>query len=354
MKNVKKYVVLITLFLASIVFVVLVALFGEKQSYEREMYLTFEPEFVVENGSITTEDFNMEGKQADVFPFQVEEDGTYVFRAGWENEISGLITGLMVRDASGKVHYAMTADWCQAESVPLSLKAGEYTAEFHYLDNTEDKESFEKESGLNATDYEISVADGTGVARYEFELLKEASGAYKLGLIIGILAGVWAGLAIVFVAFTFIKKDKKKDFVYDERQELIRGRGFFYGMFTMMVSIGMLICLDMAGVTLPVDNVMLYIFIILAAAFVVICHAVVNDAYFSLNEHVVGVCVFIGLAGLYNLLIGIGSVIEYGLLQGGRLTFRSMNLFAGIFLFVVLAVIIFRNAIRKRDEEDEE
>ena len=58
--------------------------------------------------------------------------------------------------------------------------------------------------------------------------------------IIGVIAGVAVGLVLVFLLIRYFRTDKKIMPQYDERQELIRGRGFKYAFYTSLVYFGLL------------------------------------------------------------------------------------------------------------------
>lgn len=51
-------------------------------------------------------------------------------------------------------------------------------------------------------------------------------GSHEVGYLIGVMVGLVVGLLAAAMFLKFIKKDHSWKCKYDERQELVRGRGF--------------------------------------------------------------------------------------------------------------------------------
>ena len=56
----------------------------------------------------------------------------------------------------------------------------------------------------------------------------------NIAYIIGVIVGVAVGLVLTFLLIRYSRTDKKIKPKYDERQELIRGRGFKYAFYTRL------------------------------------------------------------------------------------------------------------------------
>ena len=171
---------------------------------------------------------------------------------------------------------------------------------------------------------------------------------YHMGMVLGLAAGIIAGL--IFVAFLF--KKKILDMHFDERQERSRGKAFQYGFFTLLISAYVYAVSDevlgrwcdaLTGVTICVA--------LSLCVFAVTC--ILKDAYLSLREKPRTVMTMFALLTLINLGIGGRHAWSGELVEGGVLTFRAVNPIVGFTTLVILIVYIVNYLLRSREEEAE-
>lgn len=171
---------------------------------------------------------------------------------------------------------------------------------------------------------------------------------YHAGIMVGLAAGIVAGL--IFVAFLFRKK--VLDCHFDERQELARGKAFQYGFFTLLISTYVYgtsdvvfgrWCDALAGVTICLA--------ISLCVFAVTC--ILKDAYLSLREKPRVVMTMFALLTLINLGFGVMYGVSGDLVEDGVLTFRAVNPIIGLATLVILIVYIINHLLRSREEEAE-
>ena len=171
---------------------------------------------------------------------------------------------------------------------------------------------------------------------------------YHAGIMVGLAAGIVAGL--IFVAFLFRKK--VLDCHFDERQELARGKAFQYGFFTLLISTYVYgtsdvvfgrWCDALAGVTICLA--------ISLCVFAVTC--ILKDAYLSLREKPRVVMTMFALLTLINLGFGVMYGVSGDLVEDGVLTFRAVNPIIGFATLVILIVYIINHLLRSREEEAE-
>lgn len=87
-------------------------------------------------------------------------------------------------------------------------------------------------------------------------------------------------LAIVIAIVIFGSNTKKKN--YDERQELIRGRGYKYGFIAVVIAALVVLNLDLFDIKISINAaviVPLYV-----GVFVISIYDIINHAYFGTNE----------------------------------------------------------------------
>ena len=170
---------------------------------------------------------------------------------------------------------------------------------------------------------------------------------YTIGMITGILAA-----ALIMALFAKrINKIRRGPCKYDERQELVRGRGFKYGFFTLMAYNLVLGTAYMDAAPEWCDMLMQNIIGVVLAVSVFGVYCIWNDAYMSINESPSFVYFFFwGIGGL-NLFSGVMNLVHGSIVEDGRLTFRGSNLMLGA-IFVLFGIVFWmRNHSRNHDEE---
>ena len=157
----------------------------------------------------------------------------------------------------------------------------------------------------------------------------------NVAYVLGILCGVLAGLILMAVLLKWMKKDGSSRCRYDERQELVRGRGFKYGFFTMCIC-NLIYALIAVVFEKPIINICTaLIFIIIIGVIVYAVYAVWNDGYLALNENPKRVLIGFTLIGIWNIALFIISFKHGTVIEDHELQPSALNLFSGILLFIV-------------------
>ncbi len=171
----------------------------------------------------------------------------------------------------------------------------------------------------------------------------------------GFLVGIIIGLAIVAIAMAL----KKKKWVFDERQQLARGKAFKAAYITLLISMFLLrLVQEFADAvifgTFMVELVALFISL---AVFAIVC--IFNDAYLSLNERPKTVMLVASGIALLNLGIGLMNIHNMGAAEKAALPLVSINLIcAGVLAAIVIVFGVRTAIVHKRmgagaDEESE-
>lgn len=171
---------------------------------------------------------------------------------------------------------------------------------------------------------------------------------YHAGVVLGISAGILAGLFVVALLF----KKKVLDMHFDERQERARGKAFQYGFFTLIIAIYAYGLSDMMfGRWCDVLTGVTICLAIGLCVFAVTC--ILKDAYLSLREKPRTVMTMFALLSIINLGFGAMHHTSPGLVENGVLTFRAVNPIIGFATLVILVVYIVNHLLRSREEEAE-
>lgn len=273
------------------------------------------------------------------YQFDVDSDGGYVFEIEWELEKPGILTGVNVVDEDGESVFAATADWAQMESTLSELESGTYTLETHYLASEDDVDAFLERTGLEPfePDYDFA-SEGTWKMKYNFYAIAE--GEESPFYIAGVVVGVLFGLVFVLLIIAFAKTNNGEKARFDERQEVVRGRGFKYGFFTTLVAGGAMIILDLLDVSLFAELSVAMMVSLLCGIAVFASYCIWNDGYFALNERRRSLMTVFGIVGAMNIAIGVMNALSDELMVGGTLTVQCVNLACGVMFIVIFAVML--------------
>lgn len=173
--------------------------------------------------------------------------------------------------------------------------------------------------------------------------------AYMSGVIVGIIVG----LVLIVFLLKWTKKDGNMRCQWDERQLLIRGNGFKYSFFTVIV---LLFLYSMIGFEIkgfPMDYQATGIFIILVGVAVDVVYCIWKGAYFSLNENRRRVLIVFAFLGVFNLFLGIRHLIKGDAFTDGILNGMNANLFCGLLFVIVFAALFLRMVIPEKDCDEE-
>ncbi len=171
---------------------------------------------------------------------------------------------------------------------------------------------------------------------------------------LGVLAGIIVGLIVVaLVKIIIFKKDIGKKDEYDERQELLRNRGFKYAYFSTLIGLGVVFLFKGVfdfNITLSYSFMISTVLFLSLGIYVVYC--IMHDAYFSLTSNRTKFGIMMTVLSLFNLASGIIAIVN------GHADIHSESL-AGIanlecglvFLAAGLAMFI-KNKMDKKEEEE--
>ena len=172
--------------------------------------------------------------------------------------------------------------------------------------------------------------------------------AYIAGFVVGLLL-------VAVVMFIFNRKahtDGARKPRFDERQELVRGRGYKYAFFTLMVSMILSAVVKESFQITLISEMTVMFFCLFLSIGVYACYAIWHDAYFALNEKrkyyiwlFAAVTVINGVVGISHILRGefvVDGVINYA---------NSLNLLCAVLFLVVLVALLVKEIASRREEE---
>ncbi|MBO4903208.1 MAG: hypothetical protein J5518_10480 [Lachnospiraceae bacterium] len=174
--------------------------------------------------------------------------------------------------------------------------------------------------------------------------------AYNIGKLAGVLTGFVVGIVLVAVIARFANRNKKMKTEYDERQNVIRGMGYKYGFYAVVLYAALQTILAVAGIELPMAPEVLafsYIFLGVTVTFV---YCVLNDAYWGLNNNRRRYLILMGLIMLLNGAGVARAIADGSLIVDGKLSTMGMNLLVTV-MFIIMMAVMGIQTLREKAED---
>lgn len=176
---------------------------------------------------------------------------------------------------------------------------------------------------------------------------------YDAGYLVGILFGVLLMGVTVLLFLRFTRKERSMKCKYDERQMLVRGKGFQYAFGTLF-AYNLIYAVLGDYMELAVSGSVILFFGIILSVLVYAAYTIWNDGYFPLYEKSKSwIGLFIAIA-ILNIINGIRNIWNYGVIQNGVISDSILNFMAGSCILLVLAVLFAKRFSEKRKGQDEE
>ncbi len=187
----------------------------------------------------------------------------------------------------------------------------------------------------------------------EYDVVKVWPGTVEGdGLFAVVVIGIGCVLGILLVVFILAASTKngkiRRD--YDERQQLVRGRGFKYGFFTMMICNGLFALLFICIEKPIIDAAFAMTISIMLASAVYVSYCIWNEGYFSLNENPKQLVAFFLFLEVFNVLAFIGNAVRGNVMKDGVVTYSALNLPCAVMIAVVLIVLLLKRISRNRED----
>ena len=335
----------------AILFVLIAALFAvgvgailfglPKTVYE----LNFEEKIIAQSG-VAPEEM--------VYSMEVPEDGDYVMYAKWTSNPSGMLMACNITDENGNSVNTLGAHWMDMVSGVMSLEEGTYTLTLTPFNDAELWKAywakFDKTGWDAGTESDEPETELVGDGEFDFEFLFRLEGSKSVkGFVSVVLMVICVILFVIILAVVQRENSMKQN--YDERQELLRGRGAKYGILSMMFLNVALYLLESMGVQLPMTAGIAVILSVFVGGGVYAVYCIRMDAYFALNQKAGAFAGFLFIVGVINLVIGITAALDGRIIQNNQLTDRSLNLFCGIMMIILCGSMLLKKLCRDREEE---
>ena len=176
---------------------------------------------------------------------------------------------------------------------------------------------------------------------------------YSMGRLVGVLVGIAVGVVVIFIILKYTKKDGGMRCKWDERQLLIRGNGYKYSFFSVLILLFLYCAIGAQIEGFPLDAPTAGVAIICTGVAIDVVYCIWNGAYFSLNENRKRILIIFSVIGVINLAIGIINFANGSSITNGVLNIQSANFFCGLLFLCVFAALFIRSVIPEKDFDEE-
>ena len=310
-------------------------------------------------------------------PFSVKADGNYILRFSLlpegvsKDDVGsvaaddlGFITTVLVTDSYGAVRYSSVQGAIYLDTV-VYLEEGDYYAGFIVHTGRDEFLEYASENFLSRKEAEM-IADASSfdsfpdnteqVMEYEFSYESEAENSRIVAGIVALILGIVLMLVLIVREILIMSGADVHD-KYDERQKLEQGKGFKLGFFTLLIELGIVMCIDCSGLIPDSSAYVFYGGALFISITVYAVYCIWHESYFAINRTGKGTIIMLAVICLMNLLICIGNGLSGLIIINGVPTFRILNVYCVIaFLIVFIAMILKKisNGISESSEDEEE
>lgn len=169
-------------------------------------------------------------------------------------------------------------------------------------------------------------------------------------VVMGIALGATCGIVFYLIISVLCNKDRKLKVKYDERQQLVRGKCFEYGFFSMIICLVALMIIKAGDIYVPVHDAVLVFFVVMVGVIVNVTYAIMHDAYFGLNTRFNSYLVVLAVAMVINVVSTIIYAVSEGLVIDGVLGCGGVVILSGVFFLWVFIVLIIKKFSDAKEE----
>lgn len=338
-KKTLQIVLTILLILAGAVFAIFLRSTVGRANIETNIWTTLE----IKDGECSDTD--------NVFELKVEKSGKYTPKVWWKEEEGepGFVSAMKLESETGEQLFAVTGTTVDAYMEEMELNEGIYTCTLSYIESSKELAEYVRENGLISYSSDEGIYfDGLYPMEYHISLIPRNRNALMSGVIIfSSLVGLLIGLLLL----VSIKNNENALGQYDERQRVIRGEGAQVALLTEGVLIGVTAVLEIAGISLPVDNALVLFTILIIGIGVYSCILIWKDAFYAINENSVKHMVILGIVIVFNSAFAVMSIVLKTAVSDGIVRISSLSFVCTIFLLVLFVLLLVKRSINKKEEE---
>lgn len=174
--------------------------------------------------------------------------------------------------------------------------------------------------------------------------------SYNIGFAIGALLGVLLGVGVLLGILIITTKNHTVKRDYDERQELVRGKGYKYGFLTMLIANMTLGYISLFFQKPIMDTCFSMVLSMALGGLVNIHYCIWKEGYFSLNEKPKVFITIMAILAVWQYA-SFAGYLKSGVVVDGMITYRCTNLVMGVLLTFTLVDLLAKSISQKREDD---
>ena len=151
-------------------------------------------------------------------------------------------------------------------------------------------------------------------------------------------------LAVIIAALAVTCTIKKAKGEYDERQELIRGKGYRISFFLYSFEFALLMFMDNMDDSLPMTYGAFYAIAFMLPICVFVIYCISKDAFVGITTNIIQYILLVAFIALVDIAVTIVMIIQGKLIVGGKLTSACITPVCGVLFLIVLVMLLVRNS----------
>ena len=167
--------------------------------------------------------------------------------------------------------------------------------------------------------------------------------------IIGVMTGIIVGLIVAVFVFRYVHRNKKLYTEYDEMQRQIRGEGYKYAFYAVLILEAVLCVLTM-GMELPAEQHVIHFFVIFVGVTVQASYCIWKGAYVGQNTNLPRYIILMTVVSVLNLFSAFMAWRSGELIVDGKFREPAINLLCGL-MFAVLGIVALAKKTADLEEE---
>jgi hypothetical protein len=172
---------------------------------------------------------------------------------------------------------------------------------------------------------------------------------YNSARMIGVTIGIIVGLIIAIFIIRYVNRNKKLTTEYDEMQKQIRGEGYKYAFYAVLILEAVLCVLTM-GIVLPAEPYVVHFFAIFVGITVQACYCIWRGAYIGQNTNLPRYIILMAVISVLNIAGAFMAWKSGELIVDGKFQSPMVNLLCGL-MFAVIGIV---GLVRKAADREEE
>ena len=163
---------------------------------------------------------------------------------------------------------------------------------------------------------------------------------------VGFAIGLCVGLVLVVIIFKLANTDRKAATHYDERQALVRGKGYRVGFFAMLICEVVMMALELGEVPIPAPRYLFHFGAIAVGAVALGSYCIWNDCYWGVNNDCRK------YIAVFAAVVVLNAVpVVFGIMGGKPWMDYGVNLICFVMLLILVIELIVKAVIDRGEEE---